>query len=256
MFLIIGTLLLLCFSLAEASTGKIAGSVRDAVSGDPLPGANVSLVGLSQGAVANEQGRFFILNVAPGVYALTATYIGYRPLTLEDVRVSADLTATADLSLASDDVQVEALVVRAERPIIDKNATNAVRIVEGKDIEALPFRGVYNVLVQQAGEAAEYIRRSLAEATAVVERLSEQAAPLAMQIAADAQNAFLEPMRQGYIVLGSVLMASAVALLWLAPRRVVPEPDGVDATRSTDEISVGAAIDTETSARPETNRPD
>jgi len=149
--LIAGTLLILCFSLAEASTGKIAGAVRDAVSGDPLPGANVSLVGLAQGAVADEQGRFFILNVAPGVYALTATYIGYRPLTLEDVRVSADLTTTADLSLAPDDVQVEAMVVRAERPIIDKNATNAVRIVDGKDIEALPFRGVYNVLVQQAG---------------------------------------------------------------------------------------------------------
>lgn len=116
---------------------------------------------------------------------------------------------------------------------------------------------VGQMLVQQAGEAAEYIRRSLAEATAVVERLSEQAGPLAMQIAVDAQNAFLEPMRQAYIVLGSVLMACAVALLWLAPRRVVPHTDDVAAARSADEISIGAAaIDTDKSARPETSHPD
>ncbi|MDL9945496.1 MFS transporter [Gordonia sp. ABSL11-1] len=77
------------------------------------------------------------------------------------------------------------------------------------------------MLVQQAGQAADHIRRSLAEATAVVERLADRAGPLAAQIAHDAQDAFLEPMRQAYIVLGAVLVASAFVLAWLAPRRVV-----------------------------------
>ncbi|MEE4021915.1 MFS transporter [Gordonia sp. PKS22-38] len=97
-------------------------------------------------------------------------------------------------------------------------------------------------LIQQAGDAAEYIRRSLAEASAVVDRLSDQAGPLAMQIATDAENAFLEPMREAYLVLGAVLMASSAVLLWLAPRRVVPEK--AEPARDTgEEVSVGATDD-------------
>ena len=43
------------------------------------------------------------------------------------------------------------MVIRAERPIIDKNATNAVRIVNAEDLEILPLRGVGQVLALQTG---------------------------------------------------------------------------------------------------------
>ena len=149
--LILVLFLALFSSPATASTGKISGTVLDAQTGAPLPDANVVLVGLKKGTVADAEGRFFMLNLAPGFYALSVSYIGYQPLTIEELRVSADLTTRAELRLEPGDVAVEAVVVRAEQPIIDKNATNAVRIVEGKDIEASPLRGVYNVLLQQAG---------------------------------------------------------------------------------------------------------
>ncbi|GAB92709.1 hypothetical protein GORHZ_187_00180, partial [Gordonia rhizosphera NBRC 16068] len=74
-----------------------------------------------------------------------------------------------------------------------------------------------------ADVAAEHIGRSLAEATAVADRLPEQAAALATQILHGAQEAFIEPMRQAYIILGGILMATSLVLIWLAPRRVIPE---------------------------------
>ncbi len=79
------------------------------------------------------------------------------------------------------------------------------------------------LLISQADVAAEHISRSLAEATAVADRLPEQAASLATQILHGAQEAFLEPMRQAYVILGAILMASSLVLIWLAPRRVIPE---------------------------------
>ena len=161
----LGVLLALSLAPAEASTGgKIAGVVKDATTGDGLPHANVVVVDAKLGTTADQKGRFFILNVPAGTYTLKVTYIGYADYTVEDVRVSADLTTNLDIDLTSSDIQVEEVIIRAERPIIDKTATNAVRIVGAEDIEILPFRGVGQVLSLQAGvvedEGALHIRGS------------------------------------------------------------------------------------------------
>lgn len=81
-------------------------------------------------------------------------------------------------------------------------------------------------LVDQAATAADHIRGSLAGAVGVAERLAAQAAPLAQSIREGAEDAFLTPMREGYIVLGAVLLASSLFLLWFTPRRIVQESPG------------------------------
>ena len=151
----VGLVLALTCAASEAAAGKIAGVVREAGSGSPLPAANVVLVDTRWGAAADAAGRFFILNIPPGAYTLKITYVGYSPLTLEDVRVSADLTTRLDVVLEAAGVQVEEVVVRAERPLIDRNATNAVRILDGADLEMLPLRGVHNALGLQTGMVEE-----------------------------------------------------------------------------------------------------
>ncbi len=149
---ILGVLLALSLAPAEASKGgKIAGVVKDATTGDGLPHANIVVVDTKLGATADEKGRFFILNVPVGTYTLKATYIGYADYTVEDVRVSADLTTNLAVELTSSDIQVEEVVIRAERPIIDKTATNAVRIIDAEDLDILPLRGVSSVISLQTG---------------------------------------------------------------------------------------------------------
>lgn len=73
----------------------------------------------------------------------------------------------------------------------------------------------------QAARAADGIELSLAGAVEVADQLPPQAAELAAFIRTGAENAFLPPMQQACLVLGSVLAAGAVFLGWYAPRQVI-----------------------------------
>jgi hypothetical protein len=64
--------------LLAGTTGKIKGKVTDRETGEPLPGANVLIVGTTFGAASDFDGEFVILNVPPGVYTVKATFIGYQ----------------------------------------------------------------------------------------------------------------------------------------------------------------------------------
>ncbi|GAA1481204.1 MFS transporter [Gordonia sinesedis] len=102
-------------------------------------------------------------------------------------------------------------------------------------------------VLDQAATIAETIRRSLAEAIAVAERLSGQAAPLAERITEGARDAFVGPMNQGYITLGSVLIVSAAVLFWLAPRRVTepsaePSAEPAPAESAVETSAVDASV--------------
>ena len=141
----------LASTAAWAGNGKITGTVMDKASGEPLVSASIALEGTRLGTVSDDEGRFFILNVPPGTYTLRATYIGYADFVIEEVRVSSDLTTDLKVRPSTQAITTEEVVIRAERPIIDKNATNAVRIIGAEDLEILPFRGVQNILALQPG---------------------------------------------------------------------------------------------------------
>ena len=64
--------------LLAQTSGKISGSVRDAQTKEALLGVNIVIAGSTMGAATGLDGTFFILNVPPGEYDLTATMIGYQ----------------------------------------------------------------------------------------------------------------------------------------------------------------------------------
>ncbi len=59
-------LILLTAVAFSGTTGKIAGTVKDAKTGEPLPSANVVIEGTTLGAATNPDGYFAILNIPPG----------------------------------------------------------------------------------------------------------------------------------------------------------------------------------------------
>ena len=60
-----------------AQTGAVTGSVVDAVSDAPLANAQISVVGTQFGVLANNVGRYLLLNVPVGQYTVQVQLIGY-----------------------------------------------------------------------------------------------------------------------------------------------------------------------------------
>ncbi|RMF65059.1 MAG: hypothetical protein D6743_08435, partial [Calditrichaeota bacterium] len=133
------------------TTGKIAGKVVDRETGDALPGANVVIEGTSLGAATDVNGNYVILNVPVGDYSIKATFIGYKEVTIHNVHVSIGLTTEANFELPSEALEVSDIEIVAERPLVNKNATNEVHIVTAEQIENLPLRGYTNVAGLQSG---------------------------------------------------------------------------------------------------------
>lgn len=139
-------------ALTMAGTkGRIKGTVVDLQTGEPLIGANVIVVGSSIGAATDANGEFVLLNLDASVYELRASYLGYQTVTLTNVRVNADLTTYVTFELPDEEVQVGTVEIVAARPLIQKDATNATRITTSEDIDALPVRGVNNIVALTAG---------------------------------------------------------------------------------------------------------
>lgn len=149
-FSIAVSVLLISFT-AWAQTGKITGKVTDFETGEPLIGANVLILNTSYGAATNVNGEYIISMVPPGNYELRATYIGYQRVTIHNIRVVTGLTRTVDFSVPSEAIATEEVVIIAERPLIEKSSTNAIRIIDAQFIETYPTRDLAEIVALQPG---------------------------------------------------------------------------------------------------------
>jgi len=138
----------LCFA---GTTGKIAGTVVDATSGQPLPGVNVIIEGTTMGAASDLRGYYVILNVPAGTYDVTASMIGYSKYTVKGVRVQIDLTATVNFKLDLKVLSGQEVEVIAQRPVVVKDVAASQLNVTSEHIAALPVTSVPEVVGLQAG---------------------------------------------------------------------------------------------------------
>lgn len=139
------------------TSGKLSGSVTSP-DGEALAGANILVSGTSYGAASDENGRYYILDVPVGNYSVQAQYIGYKTLTIDNVQVNADLTTVLDYQLDVATVEGEAVTVTAERPLVNRSATNTTQIIDSEVIRALPLRDVTSVVNLQTGVVDGHFR--------------------------------------------------------------------------------------------------
>ncbi|MFH1220773.1 MAG: TonB-dependent receptor [Candidatus Eisenbacteria bacterium] len=153
-FVIVG--ITLVPSLYGGTSGKIAGMVVDGDTGEPLVAVNITVGSTGTGAVSNIEGRYHIVNVMPGTYTVKATMMGYQAIIKEDVMVNADFTSTVDFELSPAVLDiVPEIVVTAERPMIRKDMTSSMNVIEHEEISMLPIESAFDVLSFQAGAAAD-----------------------------------------------------------------------------------------------------
>jgi hypothetical protein len=148
---VVSLLLFLPTFLLAGTTGRISGKVTDLQTGEPLIGANIIVVGSSFGAATDVSGEYTISNLDAGVYEVKASYLGYKTVTITNVRVNAELTTELNFKLPATGVSVGEVTIVAQRPLINKSNTNAIRTTTNEEIQALPVRGVDNIIALTPG---------------------------------------------------------------------------------------------------------
>ena len=134
------------------TTGKIRGFITDKKSGEALPGVNVVVQGTNTGAATDLNGEYIITNIPPGTYSLTSSMIGYANATVVNIKVSIDLTTEVNFGLEEAVLDIGGeVVIRAERPIVQKDLTSSQASVSAEDIDLLPVQNVDQILTLQAG---------------------------------------------------------------------------------------------------------
>ncbi len=113
-FILFILLFLTTAGIAQQQNGSVSGEIRDAVTKQPLPGANILVVGTPFGATANENGYFTIKNIEPGKYSLKASMIGYEGSTNADVVVHPNRNKVTSFALNTTSVEMEAVEIQSD----------------------------------------------------------------------------------------------------------------------------------------------
>lgn len=117
------------YLLYAGSTGKITGNVSDKKTGEGVAAANVVLYKdgsqTNHGAMTDLDGYYQILNVAPGIYDIEVTYVGYHPYKVSGVRVDIDLNTNLDAKMTSTAIKLEEVIIVYDRPEVQLDKTSS-----------------------------------------------------------------------------------------------------------------------------------
>src|SRR5205085_8072955 len=121
--------------------GSVVGAIEDP-SGAAVPKALITLrnqeTGATRETVADEAGRYSVLNLWPGKYDVKITAPGFRLLTRTDVEVTINTITRADarleIGLATEQVTVTAVSV-----LLETDKSDLRHEIDGNTVQNLPL---------------------------------------------------------------------------------------------------------------------
>jgi hypothetical protein len=151
--------IVLATSAMAGVTGKIAGTIVEENTGEPLPGVNIVIDGTFLGASTDSDGYFAILNIPADVYSVTISYIGYNTVQVKEVKVSVDLTTPINIEMTPTTLELsETISVVAARPLLQKDEITTRHYVDAEEFNIRPVDSFQEVARQQAGVVGNNFR--------------------------------------------------------------------------------------------------
>lgn len=141
----LSTLVMVSFAaFGQASTGGIAGSVKDA-SGTPLAGVTVeaaspALIEKVRTVVTDDHGEYKIQDLRPGTYTVTMTLNGFTTVKRTGLELNAGITLPVDAQMSIGSVQ-QTVTVSAASPVVDVQSANSENVLTEHVLNAVPQAG-------------------------------------------------------------------------------------------------------------------
>jgi hypothetical protein len=104
---------LLTSTLAFGQSGTFSGSVADARTGEPLPGATIQILGTAFGASSDATGSYTVREIPASTYNIKATFVGYESETKYNVIIRSEGNIDINFRLEESIEQLAGVVVTA-----------------------------------------------------------------------------------------------------------------------------------------------
>ncbi|MFB6278475.1 MAG: SusC/RagA family TonB-linked outer membrane protein [Salinibacter sp.] len=143
---VFGLALLLLPGLAWAQQGTVTGTVTEAETGNPLPGATVQIVGEGTGAATDANGQYNISGVPSGQQTVQVSFVGYQSEE-RTLNVPAGGTVRANFQLQATEAELEEVVVTGVSQGTETQKLGyAVSKVDADQLEEVPATNPANSL--------------------------------------------------------------------------------------------------------------
>ena len=140
------TLLLIPSASAQVLYGGLVGTITDQ-SGAVIPTASVKIVNKATGqareTVTDENGRFVFTNVPAGIYDISASASGFRPLTQTGTEITVNTVIRADLKMEVGQV-TETIMVAASAAMLKTEKADVSTEISAKAVQDLPLPAYRN----------------------------------------------------------------------------------------------------------------
>lgn len=126
---------------SQESRGTILGRITDS-SGAVVPDANVELTNIATRvmgrASTNQDGNYFFPYLIPGMYRITVDKAGFKRTARDGIQVNVNDRIELNLALELG-IATETVTVTAEAPLLDTSSASVGRVVDFKEVRALPM---------------------------------------------------------------------------------------------------------------------
>lgn len=144
---------------AQINTATLLGTVKD-TSGGVLPEATVTArhveTGITRRVTANQTGEYTISNLQVGRYTVTASFAGFKTVTIPDIELQVAQQARVDLILPVGEPTQEITVTEAA-PLLSTATSSVGQVVDTRAVEQMPLNGRNFWQLVQLTPGASYI---------------------------------------------------------------------------------------------------
>lgn len=139
--LLFATSVLILVPVAATAQGEIVGIVRD-TTGSVLPGVTVevsspALIEKVRTVATDGQGRYTVIDLRPGTYAVTFSLTGFSTVRREELEMAGSFTATVNAEMALGTV-AETITVTGTSPLVDVQNVIQQHVMTSDTVAALP----------------------------------------------------------------------------------------------------------------------
>ncbi|MBT8229774.1 MAG: TonB-dependent receptor [Bacteroidia bacterium] len=139
----------------HSQTGTVRGTLTDENTGETIPFANIIVNETASGFTTDLDGAFSI-DLEPGTYSLSTSYVGFADLMISDIVVKAGEIIRVDMQLTTETEMIQEVVITSTQL---RNTENALMTIQRKSANLIDGISSQSFKRSGDGDAASAIKR-------------------------------------------------------------------------------------------------